>query len=614
MNSNIKTIVIYSGGFQPFGLHHFKNYELLCRLFGKNNVYICTSNHVTDERPLTFSEKEQCIMQYGISKNKIFQVKNNYNAVELLKFFDHHNTAIIYSFGEKDKGRFKFTSDSYFQEYYMQPNLNPLSKNGYVFELPMVSVKYNGVDISGTTMRKIIPNTTPEEFKKLMGWFEPNLYSLLRDKFKDKIKSFVESVMINESLYITDSDLRQIERYADQLFNEFGIDINFQSLADTHFLYRVNDPRNKPRITFDELKQLFKKASIKYGEKLSNQNDRAEGVLKDMETDINMPFILKWDLKYNELDLVPKTIMRKSNFLSNTPIFAMESVIRTRHIQHLYEDSNLKIKDLIDIFKNICNGMLKGSIKYDGQNLKCSFKNNEFVVSRNKSTIVNPMNRSQFLLFLRNKPENVISAFIEAFDYMKLALRDVDKTIFQNGKVFLNFEILNPKTINVFYYGPKPKYVIHNLLEFDEVGNEVKCGVSKFIDDPNIIYSEWNNFASCPEVFMDILNELDIYNSEMNINPNLKPQILKWSNWIIQKNSMPDQFGNLGRIKSELLDFKNDSSCKEQFELLNYLGGLNSINSIEGIVFNYNGTQYKLTGSFAPVNQILATNKYNRGK
>ena len=35
-----------------------------------------------------------------------------------------------------------------------------------------------------------------------------------------------------------------------------------------------------------------------------------------MRTDINMPFALKWDGK--ELDLVAKTVMRKSNF-SNKP-------------------------------------------------------------------------------------------------------------------------------------------------------------------------------------------------------------------------------------------------------------------------------------------------------
>jgi hypothetical protein len=43
----------------------------------------------------------------------------------------------------------------------------------------------------------------------------------------------------------------------------------------------------------------------------------AEAVLNDMQTDINMPFVLKWDGK--ELDLVAKTVMRKSNFATSNP-------------------------------------------------------------------------------------------------------------------------------------------------------------------------------------------------------------------------------------------------------------------------------------------------------
>jgi hypothetical protein len=43
----------------------------------------------------------------------------------------------------------------------------------------------------------------------------------------------------------------------------------------------------------------------------------AEAVLNDMQTDINMPFVLKWDGK--ELDLIAKTVMRKQNFGTPDP-------------------------------------------------------------------------------------------------------------------------------------------------------------------------------------------------------------------------------------------------------------------------------------------------------
>jgi hypothetical protein len=40
----------------------------------------------------------------------------------------------------------------------------------------------------------------------------------------------------------------------------------------------------------------------------------AEAVIKDMRSDVNLPFVLNWDNNNKELDLVAKTVMRKKNF------------------------------------------------------------------------------------------------------------------------------------------------------------------------------------------------------------------------------------------------------------------------------------------------------------
>jgi hypothetical protein len=47
--------------------------------------------------------------------------------------------------------------------------------------------------------------------------------------------------------------------------------------------------------------------------------DDAEAVLHDLQTDINMPFVLQWDEKSKEFDLIAKTIMRKKDFKTNDP-------------------------------------------------------------------------------------------------------------------------------------------------------------------------------------------------------------------------------------------------------------------------------------------------------
>jgi hypothetical protein len=44
---------------------------------------------------------------------------------------------------------------------------------------------------------------------------------------------------------------------------------------------------------------------------------------------------------------------------------------------------------------------------------------------------------------------------------------------------------------------------------------------------------------------------------------------------------------------------------KQELSRLNRLGGIERIVANEGLVFFYNGKTYKLTGTFAPLNQIL---------
>ena len=109
---------------------------------------------------------------------------------------------------------------------------------------------------------------------------------------------------------ISKQDLNNLEKWADALWAKVGIDIEFTK----HFLDRVNDKRNKTQITFTELTQIFRKSWKKFGYKIPQLGDGAQAVLNDMATDINMPFVLDWDKKSQEFDLVAKTVMRKKNF------------------------------------------------------------------------------------------------------------------------------------------------------------------------------------------------------------------------------------------------------------------------------------------------------------
>ena len=113
---------------------------------------------------------------------------------------------------------------------------------------------------------------------------------------------------------VTKTDLDQVEKYADKLFAAVGIDVEFTR----HFLDRVNDERNKKPINTAELIRLFRLTYKKHGKKIPKMGPDAQAVVRDMETDINMPFVLNVD-KSGMLDMVAKTVMRKKDFKTTNP-------------------------------------------------------------------------------------------------------------------------------------------------------------------------------------------------------------------------------------------------------------------------------------------------------
>ena len=116
---------------------------------------------------------------------------------------------------------------------------------------------------------------------------------------------------------VTKAELNALEKTMDRLFGALSMDIEFTR----HFLDRINDPRNKEQITIDELETLFRKEFAVNGQKIVKMNPDAEGVLKDMETDINVPFALHINMGTGLLELRSKTIMRKKNFKTSDRSF-----------------------------------------------------------------------------------------------------------------------------------------------------------------------------------------------------------------------------------------------------------------------------------------------------
>jgi len=123
---------------------------------------------------------------------------------------------------------------------------------------------------------------------------------------------------------ITKSDLNKLEDYLDKLFNQAGLDIQWTK----HFLDRVNDPRNKTQITIDELKEMYEAEYKKHAQRIRNNKEKFEAILKDEGSEINIPFVLVWNErkgKRGQYEIVAKSIMRKKGFKAREKFYKVNT-------------------------------------------------------------------------------------------------------------------------------------------------------------------------------------------------------------------------------------------------------------------------------------------------
>ena len=184
-------VVVYAGRFQPFHKGHYDTYSHLVKKFGKNNVYIGTSNKTDNNKsPFNFKEKVMIITKmFGIPSNKIIQVKNPYVPTEVLKKFDKDTTAFITVVGKKDAGRLG-SRGKFFTPYKDNLDFEGYEDKGYVYIAPNQSNP-----ISGTEVRNGLKSGSDEDKK---DFFSKRAYP----KFDKKIFDFITNTL-NEDFTIS---------------------------------------------------------------------------------------------------------------------------------------------------------------------------------------------------------------------------------------------------------------------------------------------------------------------------------------------------------------------------------------------------------------------------
>ena len=152
---NKDTIAVFSGRFQPFHAGHYSIYKSLVDKFGKNNVYIASSNAQDPiKSPFQFREKKDIMTNmFGIPKNKVIQVKNPYAPVEILDKFSP-DTKYVTAVSQKDAERLE-KGGKYFHNFDKVPaqKRKGYGDAGYFIVAPEMQLKVNGKNISGTQLR-----------------------------------------------------------------------------------------------------------------------------------------------------------------------------------------------------------------------------------------------------------------------------------------------------------------------------------------------------------------------------------------------------------------------------------------------------------------------------
>lgn len=154
------------------------------------------------------------------------------------------------------------------------------------------------------------------------------------------------------------------------------------------------------------------------------------------------------------------------------------------HMSHPFDERDLTFGD----FKKIIEAGLSGNLtfeedpteKTDGQNVFATVQDGQVKFARNKTELKNPMDLNTFKQKFAGHPSKMVE---ETFQYaaedlanalIKLSTKDLEA--FNNGKNFMNMELIYSKNPNVIYYD-------RDIIQFH--GIKITDGEGNIIGDDN---------------------------------------------------------------------------------------------------------------------------------
>ena len=140
-----------------------------------------------------------------------------------------------------------------------------------------------------------------------------------------------------------------------------------------------------------------------------------------------------------------------------------------------------------------------------------------------------------------------------------------------------------------------------NLRALDKELGKDKAGIIKKFDKENVKKKQKENIRPFEDLFLE-LGSVILKNASNFVAANPDKEMQRLHKQIRTEAEGIKKSGSIDQIE------KVESELKR----LDRIGGIESIIPTEGLVFVYNGKTFKLTGTFAAINQLMGIIKYGR--
>ena len=513
-----KKVVVYAGRFQPFHKGHYLTYSHLVKQFGKDNVYIGTSNKTDNiKSPFKFKEKKMIMMKmFGVPSSKIVQIKNPYAPKEIIGKFDKNKTAFITVVGEKDRYRLK---GKYFEPYHPDRVEKGYEEKGYVYVAPA-----QGGGISGTEVRKSLSSGDDEirkaGFKKAYnGKFNPKIYKFITDRLgkleitmERFLSTFNFNKLISESTTkssiggnsqgvddgpgFTYGNSKSYKAVGDETARRLGWQVVDYILGADEDSIFANDDRTLddkyPVSYFPAGIDGLDSQAIRYVDLKGNSAYKtwADHITK-VATAVGYELISFLDAEESIDDTKEAPVKTPSPEERLTDGDDEKTQIHEGliteggaygHMAHPFDTQmNLTFGDLKTIISNALNGKLEFTReKTDGQALAISWRDDKgLIAARNGGHLKNKGENALDISGVASKFQGrggLTDAYNFAMEDLSKAIKGLSKAqrdkIFNQGASFMNLEVIYPTSVNVIPYG-QPLLVFHGTMDYNMDGKAV---------------------------------------------------------------------------------------------------------------------------------------------